>query len=221
MNKKGKISPSIKYGTVYAEKLFGMLFFMVAIYALFYGIEGGFGDDDNKTMMLLFYFGIVSVIMIFIIQLMNNLNYIPVSISFGSRRKDIFCGIQWINFILFIQIIAIFAGYVLFISDDLAGMKSLIILIYIILIISLGGIGQFVGAISIKYGKLGASLFTAFIFVLIFGIVYIACYCIFEKNIALTDISFVKILAVLISCMIYIGSSYFNYRILQKYEVRG
>lgn len=221
MNKKGKISPSFKYGTVYAEKIFGMLFLMVAIYALVYGAEGGFGNTNSTT--LLFYFGVISLIMIFVIQLMNNASYIPVSISFGSRRKDAFFGTQWINFIMFIQSIVIFGGYLLFLSDDLDGMKLLVIFIYSILIISLGGFGQFVGAISIKYGKLGAFLFAAIIFVLIVSsIIAIAFNGIFETNTVLTDSSFtVKILVLLLSCMIYVGSSYFNYQILQKYEVRG
>ena len=223
MSKKSGISRTLKYGALYAEKVFGMIFIMIGMYALIFYLQGGIGESNAKSLMVPFYLGQICLIMLFVMQIMNNSRYIPISISFGSLRKETFIGIQWINFILIAQSVILFGGYLILsksISDE---MVSLIILLFSLMLIFLGGLGQLTGAMSIKFGKLGGFLIAGLIFILIISaIAALAFVGEMSVDIITQDILQInKIIAIFVAVLVYLCGSYVNYRVLQNYEVRA
>ena len=223
MSKKSGISRTLKYGGLYAEKTFAMIIFIVVIYAAISYYQGGFGDGNHKSLMIPFYFGMISVITVSIIQILNVSRFIPITISFGSLRKETFVGIQCMNLILVVQCVAVIGIYLLFDSTNFNGMKTFIILVYIILLIIFSGLGQLIGAASIKFGKLGAFLIALFIFLMIIGgTVALAFGGASNIDITINDFSLaMKAIAALVAVIVYIAGSYISYRILQNYEVRA
>jgi len=223
MSKKSGINRTLKYGVIYAEKVFSMIIIIAGIYALIYYLQGGFGDIISDSLMIPFYMGEMCLIMLFIIQIMNKSRYIPLSISFGSLRKETFIGIQWINLILIVQSV-ILVGVCLIPNQSISGeMKSMGILIFALLLVALGGIGQLIAAVSIKFGKLGGFLIAGLIFVLITSAIVVLAL-VGEINTNITIDSFpsnIKILAIIVAVIVYICGSYINYRVLKNYEVRA
>jgi len=223
MSKRSGISRTLKYGGLYAEKVFLMIFLIVVIYAVIFYIQGGVGDVDTKSLMIPIYFGMISLMMLLIIQILNNSRYVPLSISFGSLRKETFIGIQWINLILIIQSVIIFGVSITLISSDFNGMKLFVLLVYTILLIIFSGIGQLIGAASVRFGKLGAFLIGLFVFIIITsGVIALALEGDINTEISVNDFSLIiKLLAVFVAVIVYIVGSYVNYRVLLNYEVRA
>ena len=223
MSKKSGISRTLKYGGLYAEKVFLMVFLIVGIYAVIFYFQGGAGVGDNKSLMIPIYFGMISLMMLLIIQILNNSRYVPLSISFGSLRKETFIGVQWINLILIIQSVLVFGVSITLISNDFSGMKSFVLLVYTILLIIFSGIGQLIGAASVRFGKLGAFLIGLFVFIIITsGVVALALEGNLNEEISVNDLSLnIKLIAAFVAVLIYIVGSYVNYRVLLNYEVRA
>jgi len=222
MRKKSGISRTLKYAGLCAESVFFMLFLMVAIYSALYYYQGGFGDGNHKTIMIPFYFGFMSIMGLAVIQILNISKFIPVSISFGSLRKETFLGTQWINLILIVQCVAVFAVSLTLISSDFNKMRSLAIFVYILLLIFFSGLGQLIGAASIKFGKLGAFLIGIFVFIVVISGAVALGFAGDFIDISINQISLViKFIAVLVALIIYCAGAYINYRMLQNYEVRA
>jgi len=223
MSKKSGISRTLKYTGLIAENAFGMIFMAVAIYVIIYYFQGGVGYGTHKSFMIPFYFGMISLIMLAVIQIVNNSRYIPISISFGSLRKETFIGVQWINLILIVQCVAVLGFSLTLIPGEFNEMKSLFFVVYIILLFLFGGLGQLIGAASIKFGKLGGLLIAALILIVIIsGTVALALGEDFNAEISLTHFSLmIKILASSIAVIVYLCGSYINYRVLKNYEVRA
>jgi len=223
MSKRSGISRTLKYGGLYAEKVFLMVFLIVGIYAVIFYFQGGAGVGDNKSLMIPIYFGMISLMMLLIIQILNNSRYVPLSISFGSLRKETFIGVQWINLILIIQSVLVFGVSITLISNDFSGMKSFVLLVYTILLIIFSGIGQLIGAASVRFGKLGAFLIGLFVFIIITsGVVALALEGNLNEEISVNDLSLnIKLIAAFVAVLIYIVGSYVNYRVLLNYEVRA
>ena len=223
MSKRSGISRTLKYGGLYAEKVFLMVFLIVGIYAVIFYVQGGAGVGDNKSLMIPIYFGMISLMMLLIIQILNNSRYVPLSISFGSLRKETFIGVQWINLILIIQSVLVFGVSITLISNDFSAMKSFVLLVYTILLIIFSGIGQLIGAASVRFGKLGAFLIGLFVFIIITsGVVALALEGNLNEEISVNDLSLnIKLIAAFVAVLIYIVGSYVNYRVLLNYEVRA
>jgi len=223
MSKRSGISRTLKYGGIYAEKVFLMVFLIVGIYEVIFYAQRGADVGDNKSLMIPIYFGMISLMMLLVIQIVNNSRYVPLSISFGSLRKETFIGIQWINLILIIQSVIVFGVSITLISSDFNGMKSFVLLVYTILLIIFSGIGQLIGAASVRFGKLGAFLIGLFVFIIITsGVVALALEGNFNTEISVNDFSlYIKLIAAFVAVIIYIVGSYVNYRVLLNYEVRA
>jgi len=223
MRKKGGIGRTLKYGGIYAERVFFMIFFMVAVYGIIYYFQGGVGEGNNNSLMTPVYFGIVSLIVLAVIQLMNNTRYIPISISFGSPRKETFIGTQWINLILIVQCIAVLGIYFILVPSNSDGVETLILFLYVILLVIFSGLGQLIGAASIKFGKVGAFLIAMFVLIIIItGIVAIALVGEFNVEISINGFSLLyKFIAVFVAVIVYLCGAYINYLVLKNYEVRA
>ena len=225
MSKKSGITRTLKYGGLYAEKVFSMVFLIVVIYGIIYYFQGGLesSNSNTKSSMIPIYFGTISLMMLLITQITNNSRYVPLSISFGSLRKETFIGIQWINFILIIQSVIVFGFSITLISSDFDEMKLFVLSVYTILLIIFSGIGQLIGAASVRFGKLGAFLIGLFVFIIITsGVVALALEGDLNTEISVNNFSLnIKLIAAFVAVIIYIVGSYVNYRVLLNYEVRA
>jgi len=222
MRKKSGIGRTLKYAGLCAERVFLMLFLMVAIYSALYYYQGGFGDGNHKSIMIPFYFGFMSIMGVAVIQILNISKFIPISISFGSLRKETFLGTQWINLILMVQCVAVFTVSLTLISSDFNKMSSLAIFVYTLLLIFISGLGQLIGSASIEFGRLGAFLIGIFVFIVVISGAVTLGFAGDLIDISINQISLViKFIVVLVVVIIYITGAYTNYRVLQKYELRA
>jgi len=96
-------------------------------------------------------------------------------------------------------------------------------LVYTILLIIFSGIGQLIGAASVRFGKLGAFLIGLFVFIIITsGVVALALEGDLNTEISVNNFSLnIKLIAAFVAVIIYIVGSYVNYRVLLNYEVRA
>lgn len=223
MEKNG-LMRTLKFGSVYAEKMFAMAVFMGIVYNIFFYLEA----SDRNHFMVPSYFASISAIMLFIIQILNNARYVPISISFGSSRKNTIIGIQWMNFMLIVQSVVLFGIILLIFPGELEGAIVEAIVIYLIVLLVFGGIGQLLSAASLKFGNvvgvlIGAGLFISIISGIVAVVVISATNGADNKSpeTIIAEVAFIrKLLVSVFAVLIYVIGTYFNSRMLKKYEVR-
>ena len=102
-------------------------------------------------------------------------------------------------------------------------LETLILFLYVILLVIFSGLGQLIGAASIKFGKVGAFLIAMFVLIIIItGIVAIALVGEFNVEISINGFSLLyKFIAVFVAVIVYLCGAYINYLVLKNYEVRA
>lgn len=163
------VKRSVRYWNWVSFKIIAMSFGFAFGYGILFGLLDGEGIDGmlRTAITYLVTFGMV---MGAALQVSGAQCYIQQCLSMGSRRKDVFIGLQYAN--ILIPVIHYVTAFLLqrviesvYKADDWAmdTGKLTMLFFYVVITLVVEGIGSLIGMVVYRHGRAGMILFTVFV----------------------------------------------------------
>lgn len=224
--KKQRILRNIKFWGSNVEQMFLMGIAFMAFYMLVFGIqtrETGFADRAIS-----WYIVTVGVLFCFLTPISYGGSYIPIALGFGSGRKEVVCGFQVANVLMWIEMTAVFAVLELLQTGVKTDTFDRIIF-FAAITLFVTAIGQIGTAVQLKFG--GKWIFAAVVIVMMLILIVILVFginmggsletnsngIVFQFKIANIPINIVAVIVAILSYAVSLGAMF---AAIRKYEVR-
>ncbi len=210
-----------------AEKYIVITVGMMLCYGIFLSYIGGKDSLWKSEMWQIMY--IYQIILIIVSAIITpasyGTTYIPLLMSFGSKRREAVWGLQWMNWLVLIEMEAIL---ILFAYLSSIKLEQFIVIIFVALFGGIIGIalGQIIMVCGFRFGMKGLILATVVIVLLAviggnFILFYVNFGIRFDINLMERKDWIWKAIGLSgLAIALYIGSNVVLLRIIQKYEVR-
>lgn len=223
---------AIRYFARKAEEVVGLLFAISLACGLFFTLFGALEMRNNTIEYYIrtsfWYLIMMGAVMIFSMHLGNEQLNIPLSLSLGSRRKEVFWGIQNMNLLVILQVtifLVIIQIVFPFLTQEIPfSINGLLLFGFLFL----AGMGQICSAVSIRFGGKGNILFIAIIVVVVVNFVLgILQGVSVEENVfgfgvkVIWDARGLNFLMIAGSVLLYALSMWIFWKVLKRYEVRN
>lgn len=128
---------------------------MMAI--MYAGSESGAGVE-NLIHSLPYYMGVYSMLMMVVLGVTNFTYTVPITLSFNCTRRSLCIGTQYLYLMLGGQIILLILGYAFLFAGD--GKEPLLRIMPAMIGLMFGciGVGELLGGIVVRFGKIGMIL---------------------------------------------------------------
>lgn len=204
---------TIKYFGLQAEKMFALVLAFGGAYSILFS---SFTSEDPGRISIsyLFIMGITAVItsQSGMIRLT-----MPLILSFGCRRKEVFLGTQWYMFLLIVQSQIVFVLLRLFMPALVkTGADASIEIVALAVLIGAGALSEIIAILTLKFNKI-----TAMIGIICGSSVGIICYTVLipkPVDLHLPENFEYMILAGVV--LIYAAAAVIYYRMWSKYELK-
>lgn len=158
---KSLLLQAVKRNALYWGRLSEQMILLLIGISAFYVIIFGMDADSVEEIFINAsgYIGLVGLMFAWISQISYVASYMPLAISFGAKRMETVWGIQYLNFLLAVQIILLFG-----IVSVPAGIFSVIgwvgIGFFALAAVFCAAVGQFCSAAYIRFGVKGTVVYS-------------------------------------------------------------
>lgn len=201
-----------------AEKHVFMMTVIVFLYGIFFFcLNGNWGKFDGIWDTLFIYQFMMAQVNSFVIAISYGVSYIPLVISFGSKRKEAVWGSQLMNWLVIVQmeaLLLLFAG----LSSKFSERFTLFAILAPIGMIIGVSLGQFAAAIGLKFGMKGMWIVMVVAIVWVFimavaGILFLA------EDVRSLFLEYLPAVGGVLAGMLYIESTFVMLRTIRNYEM--
>lgn len=168
--KKQTIKRNILFWGRNAEVMFGMLLLFVAVYSIIFSSMSG-DSTDSVWDTACQYMAMCGVLFAYLIPISYDAVYIPLAISFGSKRREAVWGSQLMTLLFIVQIFIIY-----FLCQQMGNgfySNEIVVAVFTESMIVAAAFGQIAAAANIKFGTKG--MWVTIIVTILF--VAVICFC--------------------------------------------
>lgn len=197
-----------------AEKYVFMMISIAFLYAIFLSYMNDVGIWD----LLFSYQFMLTQISSFVVSISYGMAYIPLVISFGSKRKEAVWGFQLMNWLVVVQMEAFLLLFAALSSEFSEQIALLISIAPIGMIIGIS-LGQFVAAVGLKFGMKGMLWITIVVVVISIFTIAITTFIFLLRQEKNQFSEYLLVAGAMLAGILYIASSYVMLRTICNYEV--
>lgn len=203
---------NIRYWGRLTEQLVGIIVLACVIYGGFMSLSLDNGDFWENIVS---YMVMMAIIFLDVVQMNYATAYIPLALSFGARRRETLWGVQWMNLLVFVQImVLIICAEGIHAGSLLPGLdfgRKILGLILMAL-----AMGQFGNAMALKWGGKARV-----IFVILYVLLFVVLGFVWAVSMEISGSpAWIWTACVASGVVLYAISIYTLYRALRNYEVR-
>lgn len=211
---KQRIKRNIVFWGTITEKYIFMMLVIILLYSIFYSYIGG----EREFFDVFFTYQIIVALVSSLVAPMSyGVTYIPLVMSFGSKRKETVWGVQFMNWLIVVQmevLLILSAG----LSSAVSGRTVLVAEIALIVMTTGVALGQIAAAMGLKFGMKGSWIVVIVISVLAFAAIMFFAESAFHNGKLLFS-EYLLPASAITAGFLYAGSVFVLMRVLRSYEV--
>ena len=219
------IKRNIRFWFKTSLQMIGIALAAIAGYTVFQMLSISSSQMSIALGTIPLYIAWIGGIMLLAIELATFQTYLPMVLSFGSRRKEAFWGVQLLNLSYIVMTLAAFAITQYFFHDNMIASSGImlrdIMIVFCAVMLLAGGAGEILGMIVSKLGNKGIIVFV--IVCTFIGMVAGFTYATVDNGgiVLKQAISCMSLWGILvIAIIIYVVGAMMAYRTIKNMEVR-
>lgn len=219
--KKRVIKRNIRFWGRYTEQMILLLVLFACVYGVIFSVMSGEGNILDTG---LDYVILCGILFAYISPVSYGTAYMPLALSFGSRRREAVWGMQFMYGLLAVQIMLLFVLYY-GAAAGFANVNGLLVAVYAEIIVAGLALGQFASAINLKFGTKGFIWITMLLWLVIIGAASIPVVILTKNTHAGSGFEGTMnpgiVLAIaVVGVVLYVASTAVMFRVMRNYEVR-